>query len=71
MRPLLAALQWGSGPYVRLKMGAAIVRLAKFQPAVRRSSVGHFLQSCWTKELSIGKLQNQYSEQFGSGVGYC
>ena len=38
--------------------------------AIHRSSVGHFSQSCWTKELSIGKLQNRNSEQFGSGVGY-
>ena len=39
-------------------------------PALRRACVGHFSQSCWTKELSIGKLQNRNSEQFGSDVGY-
>ena len=35
----------------------------------RRSSVGRFSQSYWTKELSIGKRQNGNSGQFGSGVG--
>ena len=35
----------------------------------RRSRVGHFFQSYWTKELSIGKSQNGNSGQFGSGVG--
>lgn len=36
-------------------------------PVVRRSWVGRFLQSHWTKELSIGKRQNGNSGQFGSG----
>ena len=35
----------------------------------RRSCVGHFLRSYWTKDLSIGKRQNGTFGQFGSGVG--
>ena len=36
---------------------------------LRRSSVGRFSQSYWTKELSIGKRHNGNSGQFGYGVG--
>ena len=33
-----------------------------------RSRAGHFFQSCWTKELSVGKCRLSNSGQFGSGV---
>ena len=51
------------------KSAVSIACYECFTPAVCRSCVGHFFQSYWTKELSIGKLQIGKSGQFGSGVG--